>query len=77
MEAYKAIKDFHDETVLYITVSYLLGKNEVQSKAALHFPASDLSFLDVESEGEDNEGVASKLEIVVGPSTVADPPPTA
>lgn len=77
VEAFKATKDFHDEKILYGAVDYLLGKNEVRSKVILHFPTSNLSFLDVELKEEDDEGIASESEATADLLATTNPLPIA
>lgn len=44
VQAYKDSKDYHDEWIKYFTMTYLVGKNEVQSKVAIYFLGLDLTF---------------------------------
>lgn len=75
VEAYKASKDYHDERIKYSTMTYLIGKDEVRSKVAIHFPGLDLTFLDMESKEEDDDKSALELRANVDPPAIANPPP--
>lgn len=51
----EATKEYHNDRMQYVVATYLIDKNEVQSKVTICFPGLDLMFLDVESEKSDNE----------------------
>lgn len=45
MEAYKAIKECHNDRMQYAIMTYLVGKNKDRSKEAIHFSSLDVTLL--------------------------------
>lgn len=75
VEAYKASNKCHNETIKYSTMTYPVGKEEVRSMVVIHFSSLDLTFLDVESEEDDEP--TPKLRANADSPTTADPPSAA
>lgn len=69
MEAYKAIKECHNDQMQYTTMTYLFCENEV-------FLGLNLIFLDVELEELDNESTSGPRVVVSPLGHMGPPPPT-
>lgn len=53
MEAYKLSKDYRDQKIAFSILTYLEGKDEAWKKVITHFSDLDISFLDEDSEVEE------------------------
>lgn len=73
---YKATKKCHNDQMQYTTMTYLVSKNVVQSKVAIHFLGLNLPFVNVELEKSDDDSTP-RLKDAIGPSSDGDPPPIA